>query len=174
MIGVHEISLAARWHPSLHTIWLGGNQLTDECTKSICLLLKVNFVVKDINLSNKWPRHTWTGANVDVFPHISAVGAQLLADRISRGCSLTSLTLADQRVRDEGAEDLFKSLRGSRLRCLNLMANELTDGCCEVLKACLTCDQHLEKLVVSKNHFTDTGAGAYYTAAILLTCTHSN
>jgi hypothetical protein len=33
--GVEKLCLALRWHPSMHTIWLGGNQISDASAQHI-------------------------------------------------------------------------------------------------------------------------------------------
>ena len=156
-VGVEKMCLALRWHPSVHTIWLGGNQVGDATAQHISTLLDRNHNITDVNISNKWPRKTWTELEQIMHPHISNVGAECLARQLMRCCGLTSLNLNDQRVRDSGAAYIFKALVPSRLRALNLGKNELTDKCCVPLHEALCANPNLEKLVLSGNKIGDQG-----------------
>ena len=111
----------------------------------------------DINISNKWPRKTWSQLEQSLHPHISDVGADYFARALRSGSNLTNLNLADQRVRDKGAKMLFRALVPSRLRVLSLKKNELTDKCCIALKDCLYTNPNLEKLTLSGNAIGDLG-----------------
>jgi hypothetical protein len=62
-IGVGTLSQNIRFHPSIATIWLGANQIGDLGARHISHLLKLNHNIKELNVSNKWPKPaTWTGS----------------------------------------------------------------------------------------------------------------
>ena len=46
--GLEGLALSLRWHPSIHTIWLGGNRITDLGVKHLSVLLMKNFNIKEI------------------------------------------------------------------------------------------------------------------------------
>jgi hypothetical protein len=158
-VGVEYIGKALQRHPAVHTLWLGDNRISDNGIRTICGLLKVNKHIRDLIVSNKWPHPRWTEVITAIHPHVTQIGADLLSERLRDGCSLTNLSLAHQRVRDVGAESLFKALKDSKIRSLNLEANELTDACCTSCKRCLADNPCLEKLVLSRNAVGDLGAG---------------
>jgi hypothetical protein len=133
-VGVESLCGALRWHPGVHTVWLGGNPITDRGCKALANLAHVNHNIKDLNISNKKPGQTWSGEPNIYDTCITHQGADALARSLMRSCQITSLNLADQRIRDQGANLLFSSLRKSFLRTLNLKNNALTDKCCVMLR----------------------------------------
>ena len=158
--GVEHLSLAARFHPMLHTIWLGGNQISDYGMIHIASLIGLNNNIKDVNISNKWPRQTWSGREAVMHPHITVQGAEAIAKQLQRGCGLTSLSLADQRIRDAGAILIFKALLMSNLRTLNLKSNELTDKCTPSLQDAIRKNCLVEQLVISCNRIRNSGCSS--------------
>ena len=58
---IEELCGALRWHPSVHTLWLGGNPITDRGAIALARLIHVNHNIKDLNLSNKKPPVSWSG-----------------------------------------------------------------------------------------------------------------
>jgi Ran GTPase-activating protein (RanGAP) involved in mRNA processing and transport len=156
--GVEYIVKALRRHPAVHTLWLGDNKVSDDGIRCLCSLLQTNKHIRDIIVSNKWPHPRWTDVITAIHPHVTQIGADMIADTLRRGSSLTNLSLAHQRVRDVGAEALFRALPFSKIRSLNLEANELTDASCVSCKICLADNPCLEKLVLSKNEIGDVGA----------------
>jgi hypothetical protein len=156
--GVKLLCKSLLAHPSIHSIWLGGNQISDLGVEYITELVGKNPNLKEINLSNRWPRKTWSGNEQLLHPHVTAIGAELFAKQLVRGCSLVSLTLAEQRVCDPGAIILFKALPKSKIRSFNLKNNNLTDACTSVIQSCLSRNPALEELILSGNQFKDMGA----------------
>ena len=73
---------------------------------------------------------------------------------------MTSLCLADQRIRDSGAIAIYRSLAPSNVRTLNFKGNELTDHSCLVLGEILAQNPKLEKIDLSRNEIGDEGACA--------------
>ena len=59
---------------------------------------------------------------------------------------LSHLIPPRRRVFDPGAVVLFKALRRSQLRSLNLRANQLTDGCTRALQEALAANPQLEQV----------------------------
>jgi hypothetical protein len=157
-IGINILCNALRWHPNLHTLWLGTNHYTDIGARDLSLLINRNKIIKELNLSNRWPSEVWHKNDYDLHPHVTYVGAQYIARQLKRGSGLTSLSLADQRVRDDGAIYLLQAVQHCALRVLNLRANELTDRCCTQLRTTLEANPVLEQLILSKNEFSDDGA----------------
>ena len=158
-IGVNELTQGARWHPSLHTLWLGANQISDLGARYVSDLCRRNHNIKIVNISNRWPK----GGNKDdvrtaLHPHISSIGAESLAKSLLKCCGLTSLCLADQRVRDVGASAIYEALKVCNIRNLSLKGNEITDASCSMLRICLEGNPRLEKLDISKNIIGDKGA----------------
>ena len=90
-------------------------------------------------------------------PHISASGAEIFARTLASGSSLTALNLADQRLCDPGAVQIFRALKKSQLRTLNLKSNKLTDKCCKSIKESLQTNPRLEELILACNEFKDSG-----------------
>ena len=158
-LGVEALCHALRWHPMIQTIWLGGNLISDRGAQALAKLTSLNHNVIDLNLSNKHPRKTWGDSQDVVHPEISYLGAEAFAKHLYRGtCGLTSLSLAEHKIRDIGARMLFKALPTSKLRTLNLKATGLTHNCCAVLRDALRDQPMLEKLVLAKNELGDEGA----------------
>jgi Ran GTPase-activating protein (RanGAP) involved in mRNA processing and transport len=158
-VGVNELTQGARWHPSLHTLWLGANQISDLGARYISDLCRRNHNIKIVNISNRWPK----GGDKDdvrtaLHPHITYIGAECFAKSLRKCCGLTSLCLADQRVRDVGASALYEALKVSNIRNLSLKGNEITDASCAMLRVCLEGNPKLEKLDISKNNIGDKGA----------------
>lgn len=171
-VGVHKLCRGCRWHPELRTIWLGGNRLTDVAVDSICDLLTKNPHIREINISNKWPKKRRSLLEQEMHAHITVKGVLAFASQLrcterycEEGmktvgmCPLLSLSLANQRATDVGAKGIFESLPYCRLRTLNLKGNHLTDECCEMLMLAMG-DKNirLELLNLSKNEITDKGA----------------
>jgi hypothetical protein len=145
-LGTEELATALRWHPSVHTLWLGGNPVGDRGAEALAKLAHLNHNLKDLNLSNKRPPKTWSGEAAEAeSTHLSVTfqGAQALARSLMMSCQLTSLNLADQRIKDKGARVLFAALPPSFLRTLNLKNNRLTSKCCAELREVLV-TTHLE------------------------------
>mmetsp|Transcript_13238 Transcript_13238/g.22061 ORF Transcript_13238/g.22061 Transcript_13238/m.22061 type:complete len:1105 (-) Transcript_13238:224-3538(-) len=156
--GIEIICTALRWHPALHTIWLGANRFSDIGARHLSLLLKRNHIIKELNISNRWPNEIWHKHEYDQHPHVSYIGAQYFATVLQQGSGLTSLSLADQRVRDAGAKYLFAALKSSNLRVLNISSNELSNRCCRALRKALELNPAVEQLVLSHNTISDEGA----------------
>lgn len=150
---------ALRLHPSVNAIWLGANQLSDTAAEHLSNLLSKNNVVKDINLSNKWPIPRWLDTEKLDHPHISHIGAAHFASALANCCGLTSLSLHDQRVRDVGAAALFAAIPSSNLVLLNLGKNEITDEACTELSTCLSAHYcPLRELFLDHNQIGNKGA----------------
>jgi len=156
--GIEMICLAIRWHPTLHTLWLGANPFCDIGARHISMLLSRNRNIKELNISNRWPSEIWQKNLHELHPHITYVGAQYIAKQLQRGSGLISLSLSEQRVRDDGAIYLFQALKNCHLRVLNLRENELSDRCCVELRAALEGRSGLEELILSHNQISDEGA----------------
>lgn len=156
--GVERLCLALRWHPTLHTLWLGANRYTDQGARHLSLLIMRNRKIKELNISNRWPSEIWQKSEYELHPHVTYIGAQYLAKSLMRGSGLTSLSLADQRVRDDGAIYLFEAIQHCNLRALNLRANELTDRCCVEFRAALELNTVLEHVILSHNRIGNDGA----------------
>ena len=156
-LGVEALCMSLRWHPSIQTIWLGGNLISDRGAIALATLLGRNPNIIDLNLSNKRPRKSWGDSQDIVHPEVTYLGAEAFAKQFRRSCGLTSLSLAEHKIRDIGARMLFKALRNSKLRSLNLKANGLTSGCCLALRDALLDQPVLEKLVLSRNDIDDDG-----------------
>ena len=137
-LGAEELVTALRWHPSVHTLWLGGNPIGDRGCQALARLAHLNHNLKDLNISNRRPPKTWFGGDNDEHEsaHLSITfeGADSLARSLRMQCQLTSLNLADQRIRDKGARAIFAALPASFLRSLNLKNNRLSSRCCGVIR----------------------------------------
>jgi hypothetical protein len=157
-IGVERLCSALRWHPVIHSIWLGGNYITDIGLRHLAILCQRNHNITEFNVANKWPSPIWSKQEYDLHPHITHIGIDFVAKAIVKGTGLTSISLADQRIRDEGAMMLFEVLKDSNLRSINLSKNELTDRCCLALQDALKDNPILQNLNLSKNLIGDTGA----------------
>ena len=81
----------------------------------------------------------------------------MFARTLSSGSALTALNLADQRLCDPGAVQLFRALKKSQLRTLNLKSNKLTDKCCKSLKESLQTNPPLEELILARNEIKNAG-----------------
>ena len=160
-IGTEELCKTLRWHVSIHSLWLGGNPMGDRSAIALARLAHLNHNIKDINLSNHRPPKNWFGDDEDS-DHLSVtyLGAEAIAKSLRKKCQLTSLNLADQRIKDKGARSLFSSLPLSIMRTLNLKDNKLTDRCCAVIRDVLVYEKHLNlhKLVLSQNNISCDGA----------------
>ena len=60
-----------------------------------------NHNIKDLNLSNKKPPLSWSGERSIYDTFVGFMGAEALARSLMRSCHLTSLNLADQRIKDQ-------------------------------------------------------------------------
>lgn len=150
---------ALRVHPSVNTLWLGANQLSDVSAEHLSNLVAKNNVIKDINLSNKWPVARWLDTEKLDHPHITEIGAQKFASVLANCCGLTALSLHDQRVRDVGACALFAAIPSSSLVMLNLGKNEITDDACTELSNCLAAHYcPLRELFLDHNEIGNKGA----------------
>lgn len=150
------------WHPSFHTLLIGCNAITDIGARHISQLIYRSNTIREVNLSTKWPSLIDHGADsYQLHPHITHIGAHYIAREIQKKSTLTSLSLANQRISDHGSIHLFKALNKCFLRVLNLQSNELSDECCDVLRVSLE-DENivLESLVLSHNHISDDGGVA--------------
>lgn len=156
-IGVEALCLALRWHPSIQTIWMAGNLISDRGAIALATLSGRNPNVIDLNLANKRPRKSWGESQDIVHPEFSYIGAESFAKQLMRGCGLTSLSLAEHKIRDIGARMLFKALSSSKLRNLNLKSTGITANCCLSLRNALLEQPVLEKLVLAKNDIGDDG-----------------
>ena len=155
--GVKHLCDGLRNHPSIKSLWLSTNLISDQGVKYLCGLVSRNKSLLEINLCTKWPTKTWSQAEQQWFPHVTSAGAYLFAMELERGCNLTSLSLSDQRICDEGARALFRSMKGSILRALHVAGASLSDACCNALSAALADNMDLEQLDVSRNAITDEG-----------------
>ena len=155
--GLEALCQGLKYHPSIHTLWVGGNQISDHGARSVAELILQNPNIKDVNISNRWPRRTWSEEDQITHPCITATGAAMFARQLEAGSNLLSLNLAEQRVCDPGAIQIFHSLKKSKLRSLNLKANRLTDKCTKALKEALQNEPILEKLVLACNGIKDAG-----------------
>eukprot|EP01035_Chromulina_nebulosa_P021103 gene21103-27345_t len=165
--GAHSLSKAVGKHPNLLSLWLGNNRLTDIAAMHIATMISKNSVIKEINLSNKWPPATKGAIELEAHPRITHIGAQHIADVLKNTKDVTlgadttaaavpgqptprsniltkgnhntlmNLCLADQRIGTVGAVALFHSLEHCNLKQLNLSGNELTDECCSSLRQAL-------------------------------------
>lgn len=156
-IGLEALCTALHWHPSIQTIWMAGNLISDRGAIALATLCGRNHNVIDLNLANKRPRKTWTESEGIVHPEIGPLGCEAFAKQLSRGCGLTSLSLAEHKIRDMGARMLFKALKSSHLRALNLKSTGITSNCCSSLCTALQGQPVLEKLILSKNEICDDG-----------------
>ena len=157
-IGVERLCNALRWHPVVRCVWLGGNHITDIGMRQLAILCSRNHNITEINVANKWPNPIWAKQEYDLHPHITHIGIDSLAKSILKGTGLTSISLADQRIRDEGAMMLFEVLQASQLRAINLSKNELTNRCCLTLQEALKDSPILQELNLSNNQIGDAGA----------------
>lgn len=130
-------------HPSLISLWMGNNRLTDNAAKHVAVMISKNSVIKEINLSNKWPPVTKGQLELDSHPRITFLGAQYIADvlkntkdktlNLADGSgqlvstnmkgnhnTLVRLSLAEQRVGSAGAIALFQALEHCHIKHLNL------------------------------------------------------
>ena len=142
------LSQAISKHPNLLSLWLGNNRLTDVAAMHIATMISKNSKIKEVNLSNKWPPFTKGTIELESHPRITHIGAQYIADvlkntkdvnmigdavatasqpaprssivRKGNHNTLTNLCLAEQRIGDIGAIELFNSLQYCHLRQLNL------------------------------------------------------
>lgn len=156
-IGAEALCLALRWHPSIQTIWMAGNLISDRGAIALATLAGRNPNVIDLNLANKRPRKSWGESQDIVHPEFTYIGAESFAKQLMRGCGLTSLSLAEHKIRDIGARMLFKALSSSKLRNLNLKSTGITANCCLSLRNALLEQPVLEKLVLAKNEIGDDG-----------------
>ena len=132
----------------MHTIWLGNNPVGDRGVQALARLVHLNHNVKDINVSNQRPPKTWGGNSSEAeSSHLSVtyLGAAALAKSLQMQCQLTSINLADQRIRDKGAKALFTALPPSFIRMLNLKNNKLTSRCCAAIRDVLV-TTHLQQV----------------------------
>ena len=119
----------------------------------IATMISKNSVIKEINLSNKWPPVTKGTIEMEAHPRITHIGAQYIADVlkntkdatlggdttataaghptprssiITKGNhnTLMNLCLAEQRIGTIGAVALFHSLEHCNLKQLNLSGND--------------------------------------------------
>lgn len=92
-------------------------------------------------------------------PRITDHGAALLSRMLIdlHRESLFNLSLAQQRITDQGASSLFNAIPLCSLRTLNVRGNKLTDSCCQALKNLLVASSNLEFLDISHNEITDNG-----------------
>eukprot|EP01033_Poteriospumella_lacustris_P003113 gene3113-2286_t len=156
--GAEVLCQALQYHPHCHSIWLATNRITDVGMRHLSELLHWNLNIKELNVSNRWPSEIWAKKEFEMHPHVTYVGAEFLARYLRKGAGLTSLSLADQRLRDDGAEILFELLPQYPLRSLNLSGNLLGDRACRTLQRILPQNPILEELILSKNLITDAGA----------------
>jgi hypothetical protein len=161
--GVKELCRAIRGHPTLHTIRLGNNYLSDVCTNAFSALMEKNHVLRDLNLTNKWPSmHAHDdplSATKACHPFISSAGAEKLANMLARGCSLTALSLHDQRILDTGAIAIFLALPKSNLLKLNIGSNQISDAVSGAIGTCLSSSAcSLIELIMDGNYFGDAVA----------------
>lgn len=156
--GVEVLCQALQYHPRCHSIWLASNRITDGGIRYLAELMHWNSNIKELNVSNRWPSEIWGKKEYEMHPHVTYAGAEFLARYLRKGAGLTSLSLADQRIRDDGASILFELLPDYPLRSLNLSGNMLGDRCCKSLKKVLPQNPILEELILSKNNITSDGA----------------
>lgn len=165
--GVKELCRAIRGHPTLHTIRLGNNYLSDISVNAFVALMEKNKVLRELNLTNKWqpmgPSERNGGTtSKSLHPCISSAGAEKLASIFSMGCSLTALSLHDQRIGTSGAVSLFEALPKSMLLKLNIGCNQISDNVSAAIKICFsdpTC--HLMELIMHGNELGDTVAASF-------------
>jgi Ran GTPase-activating protein (RanGAP) involved in mRNA processing and transport len=160
--GIKRLVKALKRHPAIHTLWLGGNLISDRGVLYLCELCRHNGRVKEINLSNRWPELRWEGAEHSEHPRVTADGAALLAELLatphSHGGTIHNLSLSQQRIGDRGAALLFRAIPFSHLRTLCLSDNQLTDKCCSALGELLSASHaNLEYLNLSRNQISDAG-----------------
>jgi Ran GTPase-activating protein (RanGAP) involved in mRNA processing and transport len=156
--GVKRLCIVLSRHPRLHTLWLGANKISDIGISDLAHLIFKNHSIKEINISNLWPSASWAKKEHELHPHITCIGAEYLSQALKKGSALTSLSLAEQRLRDDGAISLFQVLSICALRSLNLSGNKLTSGCCHCLRKALSSNSIMENLDLSKNSITDGGS----------------
>lgn len=149
--GVKRLCAVLSCHPKFHTLWLSANKISDVGVRALARLTAKNPNIKEINLSNRWPSQIWAQKEYELHPHVTYIGAEYLSQALRAQAQLTSLTLAEQRLRDDGAILLFEVLSECILRALNISANELTNRCCESLRDVLAANPVLEKLVRTPN-----------------------
>ena len=160
--GLRDLSEAIMNVISLQSIWLGANRISDTGIQSLMLSLEGNHTIREINISNHWP-FTSSEDSLErrMHPCITQTGAKMFANYFSNHSTngLTSLNLAEQRLLDMGATLLFDSMKdNSVMLVLNLSGNQLTDDCCDTLRAYLSrkgCS--LECIKLSHNRITDQG-----------------
>lgn len=156
--GIETLCTALHFHPVCHTIWLSSNRVTDIGVRFLAEFLNWNHKITELNISNKWPSEIWAKKEYELHPHITYIGADYLARFLRKGSGLTSLSLAEQRLRDDGAILLFDLLEDYPLRSLNLSANMIGDRCCVSLRRILPLNPVLEELILSENQITSKGA----------------
>jgi hypothetical protein len=140
-------------HPNLLSLWLGNNRLTDVAAMHIATMISKNSKIKEINLSNKWPPVTKGSIELESHPRITHIGAQYIAEVLknTRDVNMVSdtvaapgqpiprssivkkgnhntlmnLCLAEQRIGNVGAMELFHSLEHCNLKQLNLTGDTI-------------------------------------------------
>lgn len=164
--GAAALCLALRAHPCVRALLLGGNLLSDAAVAHIVQLLEHNPHVQEVNVSNRWPETRWSGSALSAHPRITAVGAAALAAHLSaRPAHLVSLSLAHQRVADDGAVLLMRAIAHNRsLRTLVVKANQLTCRCCPHVAQTLLANTTLESLDLSCNSIGSAGCAGIASA----------
>lgn len=156
--GVYHLCMALRWHPGIQILWLGANQISDQGARHLSNLIRRNPNLKELNVCNKWPEESWTKAEQVVHPCITYIGAEFFAKQLLQSCSLTSLDLGNQRLRDAGTIAIFKAIKPSLLRVLSLKGNHISDDACVAICNALADEIVLEKLNLSHNEIGDKGS----------------
>eukprot|EP01038_Epipyxis_sp_PR26KG_P012003 gene12003-16070_t len=73
--GCKELCHSLLFHPSIHTLWIGNNLISDIGFKHCITLVGRNNNIKDLNVSNLWPHeNAWSQTMLSMHPHVTYVG----------------------------------------------------------------------------------------------------
>lgn len=174
--GLAELA-AALPRSRLRTLRLGGNRIGALGARSLAAALPSSSLeVLDLSRNQLGPAGATAIAAALTAPGCGAagagpsarsVGAQPHEPRQVPGCTLRSLSLAVNRIGDEGAKALAGALRGAALlELLELANNMIGDRGAESLAEALSeADTSLTTLGLARNRLTHIGAAALAKAA---------
>ncbi|XP_052133307.1 NLR family CARD domain-containing protein 3-like isoform X1 [Frankliniella occidentalis] len=136
---VRAIAQALMYNPSVHTLDLSGNWLSDEAAYYLAeLLLRENVALR---------RLAMRGCK------LSARAAAMLAEGVELNHSLQELDLADNELGDDGVKAMQEALaQNDELRELDLSNNNLGPAAAAALGKALRENQTIESLGLSRNN----------------------
>ena len=109
-----ELANALKTNNTLETLYLHGNNISDDGITCLGDALKVNKTLKSLNLSRN---------------KIGDVGAQNLAIALKSNKIITTIDLSSNKITDVGAQDLAIALKSNKtLKKLFLHRNNITDA----------------------------------------------